>query len=363
MSKIFYAGMDVHKDSIFIAVIDNENTVILEKSIPNQLEKIRRFFNKFRKQGKIISCYEAGCFGFELYRNIEEMGIECKIISPGHIAKKPGERIKTDKRDALKLARLLKNDEAAGIYVPSIEDEATRDFLRARDDLRIDLHKNRQRMLALLLRHRYRYTDGKNWTQKHYQWLRSIEFENDFLAHSFQTYYYQIKELEDKIFQIDQRIIVIAESDKYKDRVNKLRSFKGIDYLTALSILTEIGDFKRFSTASEFMAYLGLVPQIYASGKKRVSMSITKAGNTYLRRLLIEASWHYRTKYFISKKLNKRRIGQSEQTIYYANKAMERLHKKYHKMNNIGKPKQVIVTAISREMAGFIWGLMNDKVS
>lgn len=270
MESLMYAGMDVHKATIEISVFKaRHDDPEFERQLPNAPKQIRAFFEKLRKQGPILACYEAGCMGFGLHRMLKEMNIPCQVVAPGLLPRKPGERIKNDRRDSRKLARNLRNGEVTPIYIPSEEDEAVRDYLRMFEDLKSDRKKARQRLLHFLLRHKIVYTAGKNWTVKHEQWLRSIQFENPMLKETFAEYFFHIKELDEKALRIKDKIEEIALSDPYKEKVARLRCLKGIETLTAISLVTEIGDFRRFMKAEEFMAFLGLVPSEVSSGPKR----------------------------------------------------------------------------------------------
>jgi len=356
--------MDVHKDTISNAVLNgHDNVPELEIKLPNREKSIRKFFNKLKKSGTVIACYEAGSMGFELYRFLETMGIECRIIAPGRIVKRQSRRVKTDARDALSIARVLKNGEAVSIRVPDREDEAVRDFLRARADMKLDLTRTKQRLHKFLLRHGYIYNGVNYWTLAHDKWLKSLSFPETMLKETFDTYYFLIQEYKEQVKLMDQRVEEIAKSEVYVKDVSKLRCFKGIDYLTALSVVCEVGDFHRFANASQFMSFLGLIPSEASSGGKRKQGSITKTGNGYLRKLLIETSWHYRYSFPPSKRLRERREGQPKEIIIYANRALKRLQKKFSRLSFKGKKSQVVVTAVARELCGFIWGLMVDQTT
>ena len=309
------------------------------------------------------SWWVAGCTGFGLQRMLENSGISCWVAAPGQIPRKSSDRIKTDRKDALKLARLLKVGEIVPIYIPTKNDEYVRDYLRARGDLQIELKQNKQRLLNFLLRHDLKYHNTSYWTKKHKNWLKKLEFKNEFMKDTFKTYFLQVCDLEMKLADMDNKINEIAQQDEYANRVARLRCLKGIEYFTALSLIVEIGDFHRFRTAGEFMAFLGLVPSEKSSGNKKYKGGITKTGNSNLRRLLIEVAWHYRHKNPASKRLNARREGQNIEYILYADKAIIRLNKKLFRLIFRGKTKQVAITAVAREMAGFIWGMMVDKVA
>ena len=364
MESIIYVGMDVHKESVTIAVLrDRNQEAEFVRSIKNEKRQIARFFQRLQdKESVILSCYEAGPTGFALYRQLDEMNITCYIAAPSLLPRKPGDRIKTDSRDALMLAKTLRNQELVPIHIPERSDEAVRDFLRMVDDMRKDLKRHKQRLLQFLLRIGIKYDSGRSfWTGAHRTWMKRLHFEQENHQWVFQEYYTAVCETEEKIERLNEKIKELSAEKRYKERVAELRCFKGIDTLTALTFVTEIGDFRRFSTAQKFMAYLGLVPSESSSGEKRRIGGITKAGNSRLRRLLIESSWHYRS-YQPSKRLTQRRVGQPPEVVGYVNKAGRRLNRKYLKMIYRGIPSQKTVTAVARELAGFIWGMMVGKI-
>ena len=355
--------MDVHKDTIAV-FRDSARNVEFEKTIRNEPGKIKKFFNKLKDKGEsILSCYKAGPTGFAIYRILDEMDITCYVAAPSLLPRKPGDRIKTDKRDAIMLAKVLRNGEIVSVHVPTRSDEAVRNYLRMCNNTRSDLKKQKQRLLMFLLSIGKKYDTGKGyWTGVHRKWLKALEFEDELNKNVFDEYYITICELEEKIAKLKEKIEEIATEARYTEKVSKLRRFKGIDTLTALTFVSEIGDFRRFRKAAEFMAYMGLVPSEYSSGDKRKQGGITKAGNSRLRKLLIESSWHY--KYYVpSKRLAMRRKGQTTEIIAYADKAGRRLSRKYNKLLLRGKVSQKIVTAIARELSGFIWGMMTGETS
>ena len=365
MRSIIYVGMDVHKETIAIAVFrDNNKNVEYERQIRNEAGQIIKFFKKLKeREENIISCYEAGPTGFSLYRILEEMDISCYVAAPSLLPRKPGDRIKTDKRDAVMLGKVLRNGEIISVHVPTRSDGAVRDYLRMSNNTKSDLRKKKQQLLMFLLSIGKKYDTGKSyWTGAHRKWLKSLKFGEEVHKLVFDEYYIAILELEEKINRFKEKIEEISAEARYVEQVSKLRCFKGIDTLTALTFVTEIGDFRRFREAKAFMSYMGLVPSEYSSGEKRRVGSITKAGNSRLRKLLIESSWHY--KYYVpSKRLSMRRKGNAPETIAYADKAGRRLNKIYSKFLFRGKLSQKIVTAVARELSGFIWGMMVGKIS
>ena len=334
-----------------------------ESVIRNERSAVRKFFSKLKGCGELIACYEAGSFGFGLYRQLTEMDVTCKVVAPGLIPRRPTDRVKTDRRDARTLVRGLRNGDLAGIYVPTKKDESVRDYLRMYEDTKSDLKKVKQRLLHFLLRRRLRYAEGKNWTEKHRAWIRSLEMEYPIDQETLSEYLSEIADLQERCQRIASRIEEISEEQDYRDRVAALKAFKGIETLTALSLVVEIGDFRRFGAAEKFMAFLGLVPSEHSSGDKRRLGGITKVGNSHLRKLLVEAAWHYRSYHATSSRLMKRRIGLEASLISYANRAGRRLNRKYLRLVFRGKRTQVAAIAVARELSGFIWGAMVGKVA
>ncbi|MDR1899017.1 MAG: IS110 family transposase [Treponema sp.] len=366
--KEYYIGLDVHKDSIYLAVLDDRkirSNVQLDADlvggmeVPTNSPQLVKAIKQYQRKGKVFVAYEAGCLGFDVYHFLGKQGIDCQII-PANTVFRPGneKKIKTDRRDAILIARMLKRGDAQGIYIPSREDEAVRDFIRCRGDLVDDLTRTKQRIQKFLLRHGYRYENNRYWTGKHIKWMKGLEFEKVFEKETFDQYMSHLEDLIYRIERMEVRIETIAGQPEYWENVQKLRAFRGIDYLTALALICEIGDFRRFPSAGAFMSYLGLVPSEFSSGSKRSQGSITKAGNTHIRKLLTESAWHYPRVVKQSKRLAERRVGTSELVIAHADKAMRQLHDKYYKMIHQKKNACVAITAVSRQLAGYIWGVM-----
>jgi transposase len=361
MKEVYYVGLDVHKDTIQMVVLGSKGKEpVMAKGLPNNAMKIVKELGKYYEKGKVQVAYEAGCMGYTLHRTLTEFGYDSRVIPPNKVFHRGDDKVKNDKRDALDIAWMLRRDEGESIAIPTKEDEAARDFIRCRGDLQENLKSMKQRLLKFLLRKGLHYESDRYWTCKYYKWLSGLKFEQKMEQQTYEEYIDEILRLEDKIGRIDKAIEETAGRLEYAEKVRKLRAFRGIDYLTALSLVVEIGDFKRFPSAQAFMSYLGLVPTESSSGKKRKQGGITKTGNGHLRRLLTESSWHYARPNQVSKRLSKRREGTDEGTIRYADKAMKRLHEKYTRMVFKGKAKQTAVTAIARELAGFIWGVMNN---
>jgi transposase len=362
MKRVYYIGLDVHKDNTQMAVLEEKGKEpVTVKVIDSDPGKVAKAILPFRKDGIVHVGYEAGCMWYTLYRVLTGMKIDCRIIAPNKVFRGGNnEKIKTDKRDAGAIAWMLRREEGAGITVPEREDEAARDLLRCRGDIQDDLKRAKQRMLKFLLRHGHIYENTRYWTGKHRKWMKTLVFEMPLDKAVFEQYLYTIESIEERVGRIDLQIKEIAESPRYEERVRRFRAFKGVDYIIALSLVTEIGDFKRFPTAAAFMSYIGLVPSEYSSGKKRKQGGITKTGNSHIRKLLTEAAWHYARPVLVSKRLAGRRVGTNETVISYADRALNRLHFKYEKLLHKGKSKQASVTAVARELSGFLWGVMTS---
>jgi transposase len=355
--------MDVDKQKIVLARLGaGRDTTVVEHVVANTATAVKKYFSTLGG-AEVHATYEAGCFGFALYRQLVAMGVSVVVAAPGLIPRKPSDRVKTDRRDARSLALALRAGQLSGIHVPTEKDESVRDYLRMYDALRGDLRICKQRVLQFLLRRGIRYEGGGPWTVKHKHWLSSLQFAQGLDRQTMDMYLSQMQGLEARCAEVAAEVEAIAAQDCYRQQTKKLTAFKGIKTLTALSFVSDIGDFRRFANARQFMAYLGLVPSERSSGTKRRQGGITKAGNTHLRRLLVEAAWHYRSYHPCSRDLTERRRGVDPAVLSYADRAGRRLHRKYLHMVLRGKRSQVAVTAVSRELAGFLWGAMTDQVA
>jgi transposase len=364
MKSVVYVGMDVDSEKIVVAKLaGGSGRNAEEQVIANKAAAVKKYFAALLQAADVMAAYEAGCFGFGLYRQLAEMGVSALVAAPGLIPRKASDRVKTDRRDARTLAFALRGGELTAIHVPTIEDESVRDYLRMYEDLRGDLRRIKQRVLHFLLRRGIRYQQGTAWTVKHKQWLSTLQLPGDLDRQTLDHYLAQVVELQSKCAEVASAVEGIAEGERYRVAVKKLRAFKGIETLIALSFVADIGDFRRFSNARQFMAFLGLVPSEHSSGNKRRLGAITKAGNSHLRRLLVEAAWHYRSYHPSSRTLVQRREGVDPQTVSYANRAGRRLTRKYLRLLLRGKRPQVAVTAVSRELCGFLWGAMVGQVA
>jgi len=363
MPKVLYVGMDVDKLKIVVAELASSASVAEERVIANTPQAVRKYITALTREGHVVAAYEAGCFGFGLYHQLTDLGVAAVVAAPGLIPRKPSDHLKTDRRDARTLAFALRAGQLTAVHVPTHQDESVRDYLRMCEDLRDDLRKCKQRILHLLLRRGIRYEQGGPWTVKHKNWLATLDLGSELDRQTLDSYLARLQELESTCSQLASEVESIAQGDRYRDAVRTLSAFKGIKTLIALSFIVEIGDFRRFSSAAQFMAFLGLVPSERSSGPKHRQGGITKAGNSHLRRLLVEAAWHYRSYHPTSRVLIHRRREVDPRIINYVNRAGRRLNRKYLRLLLRGKRSQLAVTALSRELAGFIWGAMVGQVA
>jgi transposase len=349
-------GLDVHARSIRLAAVCADE-LLEERTLPYDEEAVVRLL---RQWPTVRCCYEAGPTGFGLYRHLVEQGIECAVVAPGLVPQRPGDRVKTDPRDARKLARLHAGGLLEAIYVPSPALEAARDLVRAREDARLDRMRDRQRLSKFCLRHG-RLLPTSAWTVTRRKWLGEQQFEHRAEQISFDTYLHAVDLVDARVEQLERAIRATAEQEPWRELVGRLRCLRGVDTLTAMGLVTEIGDFGRFRTAAELMAFVGLVPSEHSSGEKRHQGSITKVGNSHVRRLLIESAWHARRRPSVGYELSRRQRGQDALVVERSWRCQERLYQRWQRMAGRGKPHQKIVVACARELAGFVWAIATDQ--
>lgn len=361
-NTITYVAMDTHKKEHKVALHYPCHEEIVRFVVKNDVRDIKKMVNKIKKQASadIKFCYEAGVCGFTLKRRIEALGCQCTVIAPSLTPIKPGDHIKTDRRDALKLLTMFKAGLLTEVHAPEPNQEAARELTRCRQTAQENLKRIRHQLLKFLTRHGYVYTNGNHWTQKHIRWLRNLEFDQPLLADVFDDYFTQMNHCLQRLDSLDKRVKNLADSNCYNQIVGFLRCFHGIDTLTAITIITEVFDFGRFSSPGQLMSYLGLTCSEDSSGQKQHKGPITKAGNKRVRRLMVEASWHYRHPCKLSKTLRMRRKNQPQWVIDIADRAGQRLRKRYRHLINNGKMPCKAVVAIARELAGFIWSVFNE---
>jgi len=349
-------GLDVHARSVRLAAV-RADELLEERTLPYDEEAVER---TLRRWPGVRCCYEAGPTGFGLYRHLVERGIDCAVVAPGLVPQRPGDRVKTDPRDARKLARLLAGGLLEPIHVPSPELEAARDLVRAREDARLDRMRDRQRLSKFCLRHG-RLLPTSAWTVVRGKWLGEQRFAYAAEQQTFDTYLHAVDLVDARIARLEQAIRETAEQGPWRELVARLRCFRGIDSLTALALVAEIGDFSRFRRAEELMAFVGLVPSEHSSGERRRQGSITKVGNAHVRRLLVEAAWHARRRPKVGYELSRRQRGQDARVIERAWRCQQRLYQRWQRMAGRGKPQQKIVVACARELAGFVWAIATNQ--
>lgn len=362
-NNITFVGMDTHKKEHSVALHYPGEQQVVRLTVRNTVREIAKMVKKIVKMspGEVRFCYEAGVCGFTLKRRIETHGCKCAVIAPSLIPVKPGDRVKTDRRDAKKLMELFKAGLLTEVYTPDKDQESARELTRCRQSAQENLKRIRHQLLKFLTRHGYIYTDGHHWTQKHIDWLGRLELDDLLLRDVLNNYLTEMEHCLQRLHSLEQDVEKLAQRDPYKEIVGLLRCFHGINTLSAITMLTEIFEFGRFSNPDQLMSYLGLVPSQHSSGEKERRGSITKAGNKRVRRLFTEIAWHYRHPYnAVSKALRLRRQDQPEWAINIANNASRRLRKRYWYLINRGKPPCKVVIAIARELAGFIWAILNE---
>ena len=373
MNRIIKIGMDVHSTNYTLCAMEPtigaEDRIFGEIQVAPDYKEVLCFIESLKmKLGFFddysIECgYEAGCLGYTLYHQLTEAGIKCVILAPSTMLTQQGQRIKTDRRDALLIAQCLCYGGYHPVYIPTGEDDAVKEYVRMRDDHKLVLKKLKQQINAFVLRHGHQYA-GTKWTIKHLIWLNKLELDPMY-RETLNEYMTSYEEQEAKIERYDKRIEEIAANARYKDKAEKLGCFLGIRTHTALSLIVETGDFKRFAKGNTYAAFLGLAPGEHSSSTSIKRLGISKAGNAHLRCLLIEAAKGI-CKGAIghkSKELRSRQNGQPAEVIAYADKANTRLRRKYYKMIRHGKKKKVSVAAVARELACFIWGMMTGNIS
>jgi len=362
-STIIWIGMDVHKDTVMVAVyVDGASEPEVVKQLPNDRGKLKRFFQRWARRGEVRSCYEASGAGYVLQREITGWGYGCEVVAPSLIPVRPGDRRKHDQKDAIQLARLYRAGELVTIRIPTSAEERVRDLVRCRECFQREILRSRHYVTKFLARRGLVYREGKNWTQKHRDWVQQIltggtlePGDLSVLGEYLALLDYKTSRRED----LDHQIEEIAFSSDYRAGVGRLRSFRGLDTIAAMTLLTEIGDWRRFERPGQLMAYLGLVPSEHSSGGREQRGPITKAGNSRCRHVLVQAAWHYRHRPAVGGRLKVRQRGQPPGVVAHAWKAQHRLHKLYHRIA-ARKSSRIAVVAVARELVGFLWAVMQE---
>jgi transposase len=362
MTKLRFIGLDVHAETIAVAVAEPNGEVRSVGTIPNRLESVRKLVGKFGPSRELRACYEAGPTGYVLYWQLTTLGVECQVVAPTLIPVKAGDRVKTDRRDAEKLARCHRAGDLSAVWVPDAAHEALRDLVRAREAAKKDQLRARHRLSKFLLRHGQRQPAGmKAWTQTYLEWVkRKVHFEEPALEAALGDYFHEVEHAAARIERLEKSLdeAIARAPEQIRSVIEALQSLRGVAQLTAATIVSEIGSFSRFEPRT-LMGYSGLVASEHSSGNKVKRGSITKTGNAHLRRVIVEAAWAYQRRPWIGGYLLRRQrdLNLSEEVKEIAWKAQHRLHKRYSKLTAAGKNKNQTVAAVGRALPGFIWDI------
>jgi transposase len=362
MSKILFVGLDVHADTIAVAVAEPGGEVRSHGVIANRLESIRKLIGKLGPANRIKACYEAGPTGYVLYWQLTQLGVACEVIAPSLVPAKAGDRVKTDRRDAEKLARCYRAGELTAVWVPDEAHEALRDLVRAREAAKKDQLKARHRLGKFLLRHGRRPEGIKAWTKQYLEWIKThVRFNHAALEATLADYLEEVDHVAARIVKLEKAIdeAVRKAAPEIRAVIEALQALRGVAQMTAATIVSELGSLSRFESPRQLMGYSGLVAREHSSGNRVQRGGITKTGNSHLRRVLVEAAWSYQHRPNVTGFLLRRQknLALSEEVKKIAWKAQYRLHKRYKAMAARGKNKNQIVTALGRELLGFVWAI------
>lgn len=365
MRMIRYIGLDVHKDTISVAVAEaGRDPARLFADIPNEFERLRKTLKKLegcKDEARLVICYEAGPTGYGLYRQLHDAGYECSVVAPSLVPTRSGDRVKTDRRDAVRLAHFLRSGDLTEVYVPDEADEALRDLERAREDAKKAELTAKHHLGKFLLRHGRRWHKQSNWTLEHLDWIRGQKFSHEAQRCVLIDYLKAVEDARERVKRLEEQIESLIHTSVLAPLITALQAFRGIAMVSAVTVAVEVGDLRRFDTAAQFMSYVGLTPSEHSSGQRRKQGSITRAGNGHVRRILVEAAWHYRYLPSMSKRIRRRNQPVAEGVRQIAWKAQKRLHQRMVRLIARGKNKNMVVTAIARELAGFIWAVGQEE--
>jgi transposase len=359
-NKVRFLGLDVHAETITVAIAEPDGEVRSLGTIANRVESIRKLVKKLGSVEQLKACYEAGPTGYILYWQMAELGVACEVIAPTLVPMKAGDRVKTDRRDAERLARSYRSGDLTAVWVPDEGSEALRDLVRAREAAKQDQLRARHRLAKFLLRMGQRPAAGmKAWTAPYMAWVRQVHFTQGAREATLLDYLHEVDHMGERVRRLEQAITeaVKLASPQVREVVKGLQALRGIAEISAVTIVAELGNIARFETPRQLMGYSGAVPMEDSSGQRTRRGSITKTGNAHLRRIIVEAAWSYRYRPAIGPRLRKRQEGVSEEIKEIAWKAQVRLSKRYARLAAAGKDQRKIITAVGRELLGFIWAI------
>jgi transposase len=359
-NKVRFLGLDVHAETITVAIAEPDGEVRSLGTIANRAESIRKLVKKLGSVEQLKACYEAGPTGYILYWQMAELGVACEVIAPTLVPMKAGDRVKTDRRDAERLARSYRSGDLTAVWVPDEGSEALRDLVRAREAAKQDQLRARHRLAKFLLRMGQRPAAGmKAWTAPYMAWVRQVHFTQVAREATLLDYLHEVDHMGERVRRLEQAITeaVKLASPQVREVVKGLQALRGIAEISAVTIVAELGNIARFETPRQLMGYSGAVPTEDSSGQRTRRGSITKTGNAHLRRIIVEAAWSYRYRPAIGPRLRKRQEGVSEEIKEIAWKAQVRLSKRYARLAAAGKDQRKIITAVGRELLGFIWAI------
>lgn len=358
-----YVGLDVHKDTIAVSVADaGRSKARYYGTISHTAAAVSSLLKKINPDGEVLElCYEAGPCGYGLYHQLTGSGHECQVVAPTLIPQRASDKVKTDRRDSLRLAELLRAGELTPVWVPDAKQEAIRDLVRTRDDFKTSQRQARQQLLAFLLRHSLNWTGGKkNWTKGFWHWLEAIQMPDVNQHFALKEYIDTVRYYSSRLQAIEKQMLVAKSGWSLEPIVEGLMAMRGINLVAAMGIVAELGDLSRFSKPTQLMAYLGLVPSEHSSGDSRRQGGITKSGNGHVRRLLIESAWCYRFAARKSRDIEQRAQKTSPEVQAIAWKAQRRLCARYRALSERGMSSCKVVTAVARELSGFIWAVVQQ---
>lgn len=359
-----YVGLDVHKDSIAIAAAEAGRTPArLVGQIAHDVPKLLKALARLGDPGALHVVYEAGPTGYGLQRALSAKGYHCEVIAPSLIPKRAGERVKTDRRDGLRLAELSRAGELRAVWIPDPSDEAIRDLSRAREDAVNSRTQARHQLKAFLLRHEIRYSGKTAWSKSFYRWLGELNFGDASSQMAFTEYHLAVQAADQRVDRLTKALVASVAGWRFGSVVAALQALRGIDAVSAIGLVAEIGDIARFDHPRKLMAYLGLVPSEHSSGDRVRKGSITKTGNAHARRLLTEAAWNYRFTPRIGRAAQARQEALSEPVKAIAWKAQLRLNGRYARLNGRGVHHNKVCVAVARELAGFVWAIAQASVA